>query len=393
MAYNPDPRAPMFTSLHYCSRCGMPSTEPKADFDELGVCVACRASEQKMRIDWRAREVRLREILESFRGKSTSGYDCIVPISGGKDSAYQLHLITNVYKLKPLACTFSHNWFSETGSRNLRWCLETFDVDHVMFTPSRGLVNRCAKRSLEMIGDACWHCHSGVGSYPVQVAVQYKIPLIVYGESAAEKSSHADYDNLLEYDEHYFTKISAQFYPEEFAADYLPLRDLSPFKLPPGEDLRRLGFYGIHLGNFIFWDGERQTELLRDHYGWCEDKVEGTYKCYKSVECRMPGVHDFTKFLKRGYGRGTDFTSQDIRAGLMTLEEGNVIARENDPEEPDILEYYLKSTGYSREEFYRIMDEQREKVGALTREEIQDALTDAARRKAERLARQAKNDA
>jgi len=285
---------------------------------------------------------------------------------------------------KGLACTFSHNWYSETGLENLQWCLETFDVDHVMFTPSRGLVNRCARRSLEMIGDSCWHCHAGVGAFPVQVAVRFNIPLVVYGESAAEASATADYENIVEYDEDYFTKVSAFYYPEEFACDYLPLRDLAPFQVPAKEEIKESGFYGLHLGNYIFWDGERQMEFLRDRYGWQEDTVEGTYKCYKSVECRMPGVHDFTKFLKRGYGRGTDHMSQDIRAGLITLEEGYELVRETDPVEPEILDYYLESTGYSRDEFFRVMDEQREKLGALTREEIEAALADAARRKSAR---------
>ncbi len=384
MAYNPDPRLPMFTGLRYCTRCGMPSTEPEAKYDELGVCVACRASEQKMHINWREKDKQLRAILDRFRGKDDSGYDCIVPISGGKDSAFQLYLMTEVYDMKPLACTFSHNWFSDTGLKNLQWCLETFDVDHVMFTPSRGLVNRCARRSLEMIGDSCWHCHAGVGSFPVQAAVRFKIPLMVYGESAAEASATADYENIVEYDQDYFTKVSAFYYPEEFACDYLPERDLAPFKVPSKEEIKESGFFGLHLGNYIFWDGERQMEFLRDRYGWQEDTVEGTYKCYKSVECRMPGVHDFTKFLKRGYGRGTDHMALDVRAGLMTLEEGYELVRETDSVEPEILNYYLESAGYTRDEFFAIMDGHREALGALTREEIQAALEDAARRKAAR---------
>lgn len=383
MAYIREPRKHMFSTLHYCTRCGKPSTEPNSDFDELGVCVICRSSEQKMHMSWKEREKQLVDILDRFRGKSEGGYDCLIPISGGKDSAFQLHLLTNVYGMKPLACTFSHNWYSETGNKNLQWCLETFNVDHIMFTPNRSLVNRCAKRSLEMIGDSCWHCHAGIGAFPVQIAVRHKIPLIIYGESAAENSSDADYDHLLKYDQHYFFKISAFYYPDEFACDYLPVRDLAPFQLPSDEEVAASGFYGIHLGNYVFWDEERQTEFLRDKYGWKEDTVEGTYKCYKSVECRMPGLHDFTKFLKRGYGRSTDHVANDVRNGLMTLEEGNELVRQYDPFEPEILEYYLKITGYSREEFYRIMDSQREKVGKLTREEIRDALEDAVRRKAE----------
>jgi len=380
MAYISDPKSHLFTSLRYCTRCGMPSTEPQAKYDEMGVCVSCISSEQKMHIDWQKKDQQLRAIFDRYRGKHPD-YDCIVPISGGKDSAYQLYLLTEVYGMKPLACTFSHNWYSETGRRNLDWCLETFDVDHVLFTPRRSVVNRCARRSLEMIGDSCWHCHSGIGAYPLQVAAQYGIQLLIWGESSAEQSAWADYENIIEFDRDYFTKVSAFYYPEEFACDYLSVRDLAPFKLPSHEEMTKKGIVGIHIGNYIFWDEERQTEFLRERYGWKEDTVEGTYKCYKSVECRMPGMHDYTKFLKRGYGRATDHAALDVRRGVMTLEEANELIRENDPVEPGITEYYLKITGYSREEFHKIMDAQREKVGMLTREEIKAAIEDAARRK------------
>src|SRR5262245_57712021 len=134
MAYNPKPSEPMFTSLHYCTRCGMPSTEPEADFDSLGICVTCTSLEQKMQIDWTKREENLRVILDRYRGKGP--YDCIVPISGGKDSAFQLHKLVKEYGLRVLTITFSHNWFSEVGQRNLNWCLETFGVDHIQYTPS-----------------------------------------------------------------------------------------------------------------------------------------------------------------------------------------------------------------------------------------------------------------
>ena len=378
MAYDPNPDKPMFTSLHYCLRCGMPSTERDASFDELGICRTCTSLEQKMYMDWTERERALRQLFDKYRGQGD--YDCIVPISGGKDSAFQLHLIVNVFKLKTLAVTFSHNWYSETGMKNLRWCLETFNVDHLMFTPSRSLVNRCARHSLEMIGDTCWHCHAGVGAFPWQTAVRYKIPLLIYGELAAEASPSATYEDQIPMDVDYFFEQSAGFRASEFVTGYLSERDLAPFKTPSYKEIEELGVIGIHLGNYIFWDGERQMEILRDRYGWQEDNVEGTYKCYKSVECRMPGMHDFTKFLKRGYGRATDHVAQDRRAGLMTASEGNRLIREFDPRMPEMLQEYLTISGYTEKEFYAIMDKHREKAGALTAQEMKDALDDFRRK-------------
>jgi N-acetyl sugar amidotransferase len=355
--------APMFKGMTYCVRCCMPESNEGIKFDEMGICQACQSAEQKIHIDWTERERELRALLEHHKSLGND-YDCIVPISGGKDSTFQLHVITRVYGMRPLAVTFSHSWFSETGKYNLRNAIEKFNVDHVMFTPNRELVNKLARESLFQIGDSCWHCHSGVGAFPLQVAVKYKIPLLIWGESIADMSGRAThYNPVLKFDRDYFTKVSAKIYPEGMVSDDITLRELAPFKLPSYEELEAVGVIGIHLGDYLFWDDERQMEFVRDVYHWREDKVEGTYKRYKSVECRMAGVHDYTKFLKRGFGRGTDHASIDVRAGLLTREEAFELAKRHDVERPDALDYYLKITGFSEEEFEAVLKEHRLNLG------------------------------
>ena len=367
---------PLFESMHYCTRCCMPESNEGIAFDEMGICQACQSQEQKIHIDWAEREVELRKLLDHHKSLGND-YDCIVPISGGKDSTFQLHVLTKVYGMKVLAVTFSHNWFSETGKYNLQNAIEKFEVDHVMFTPNRALINKLARKSLFMIGDSCWHCHSGVGAFPLQIAVKYRIPLLCWGESIADYSGRATHrDLVLKFDRDYFTKVSAKVYPEAMVGDGITERDVAPFKLPSVEDLEDVGVVVIHLGDYIFWDDERQMEFVRDVYGWREDKVEGTYKRYKSVECRMAGVHDYTKFLKRGFGRGTDHASGDVRAGLLTREEGFELARKHDTERPGALDYYLAITGFSEEEFEDVLAEHRHRLGVegLSDEAMQDVL-------------------
>jgi N-acetyl sugar amidotransferase len=361
--------SPPIRDLQYCLRCCMPETVEGIVFDEFGICQACQSSEQKMRIDWTLREKALRNILDKFRHKGGSGYDCIVPISGGKDSTFQLHVITQVYGLRPLAVTFSHNWYSKTGRQNLENALEKFNVDHIQFTPNRSLVNRLARQSLRHIGDSCWHCHAGVGAFPLQVAVRWNVPLLIWGESIAEASGRATHrEPGLKFDRDYFTSVSAKVYPEAMVGDTVAREELGPFELPSAEECERVGLTGIHLGDFIFWDDERQMEFVRDTYGWSGGKVEGTYKGYKSVECKMAGLHDYTKYLKRGFGRATDHASQDVRAGIITREEGFELAKQHDPVRPDALDYYLEITGLSEDEFYTVMAEHRhEKLPPLER--------------------------
>jgi N-acetyl sugar amidotransferase len=353
---------PLFNDLAYCTRCCLPSTAEGLDFDEMGICQPCRSSEQKIHIDWVDREKKLKNILEKNRGKSKSGYDVMVPISGGKDSIFQLYILSQVYKLRCLAVTFSANWLTETGKHNLRVSLESFNVDHIQFTPNHATINKLARESLYKIGDACWHCHAGVGAFPLKVAVMYEIPLLVWGESVSESDGRATYENPIHFDRDYFTKISAKFYAEEMVGKDISIEEVNPWILPSYDEIEKVGVKGIHLGDYIFWDDERQMEFVRDMFDWREDKIEGTYKRYKSVECKMAGLHDYTKFLKRGFGRTTDQASRDVRNGLLTREEAFDLIREHDPVKPDVLQLYLQKTGITEEEFFRVMREKREET-------------------------------
>jgi N-acetyl sugar amidotransferase len=330
-------------------------------FDEMGICTTCRASEEKMRIDWAAREKELRQLLEYHKGKAGANYDCIVPISGGKDSTFQLHILVKVYGMKPLAVTFNHNWYTKTGWENLQNALEKFNVDHLLFTPSRSVINKLARKSLVMIGDACWHCHMGVGAFPLQVAVRFRIPLLIWGESVSEADGRATYqEGVIRYDRDYFTRISARVEADTMVDSQISPRDVHPFRLPSVEEVERAGVVGIHLGDYLFWDEERQVEFVKKEYGWKDDRVEGTYKSYKSVECIMAGVHDYAKFVKRGFGRGTDHASADVRAGLLTREEAFELAKKADLERPEALDYYLQITGMTEQEFLETLQSKRE---------------------------------
>lgn len=343
--------------LTYCTRCCMPETQEGTSMDKAGICRACTSSEDKMRINWSARRHELSLILEEARARGAKApYDCLVPISGGKDSLFQLHVLTQEFGMRPLAATFSHNWFSTVGLYNLLNAIEQMDVDHVMFTPRRSLVNQLARASLSAIGDSCWHCHAGVGAFPLKVAVDYQIPLIIWGESIAETSGRSTYRAPgQEFDRDYFLRVSAKVAPSELAEEYSITDSLEAFEPPSQEKLDELDLVGIHLGDYIFWDDERQTEFVKRHYGWHETEMEGTYKRYKSAECTMPGVHDFTCYLKRGYGRATSQASIDVRAGMVRRDEAMESLVDLDRVEPAQLDVYLELANLTREEFFSIM--------------------------------------
>ena len=339
--------------IKYCIRCVMPETQEGQSFDQYGFCNVCRSSEDKMSIDWVERRTQLGQVLQEAKNRHKDDpYDCLIPISGGKDSTFQLHVLVKEFGMRPLAVTFSHNWFTPIGMYNLVNCLEVFDVDHVMFTPKRSLVNRSAKRSVVAIGDACWHCHAGVGAFPLKIALDYGINLIVWGESVAESSSRGTYSApIMKFDQDYFRKVSAKLSPSEFASEGLSLRELRAFETPNAKEYETANIIGIHLGDYLFWDEERQTEFITKEYGWKSDDVEGTYKGYKSAECIMPGVHDFACYLKRGYGRTSFHVSSDIRAGILSKDEISANFLISERSVPPTFKYFSEITGMSLDEF------------------------------------------
>jgi N-acetyl sugar amidotransferase len=331
----------------------MPETQEGQAFDEFGFCNVCRSSEEKMRVDWKSRREQLERILEKAKFENQNReYDCLVPISGGKDSTFQLHVLVKEFGMRPLAVTFSHNWFSAVGIYNLFNALEVFDVDHIMFTPKRGLVNRLAKKSLSKIGDSCWHCHAGVGAFPLRVARDYGIKLVIWGESVAESSSRGTYSApIIKFDQDYFQKVSAKLAPDEMSDSNIADYELKKFNSLTSDEYEESQIEGIHLGDYIFWDEERQTEFVIDNYGWMEDDVEGTYKGYKSTECVMPGVHDFACYLKRGYGRTTFHLSSDIRSGVLSRSDVNPEILKLERTVPAGLQYFTEITGIELNDF------------------------------------------
>jgi N-acetyl sugar amidotransferase len=352
----------LFEFFNYCNRCCMPETNEDMQFDEMGICLACQSAEQKIHIDWKKREKQLKKIFEKTKKDSKDNYDCVIGISGGKDSTFQLYVLTKVYGLNPLAVTFNHTWYNETGLSNLQNSLEKFNVDNLMFTPRKDTVKKLAKKSLTSIGDSCWHCHAGIGAFVLQTAIRYNVPLIVWGESASHASGKGStHETPVKYDRNYFIKQSAKVEAIKMKGDGITMKQMNPYVFPSEEECNKSGIKGIFLSDYIFWDDERQEEFVRDEYGWKEHPVEHTYKNYKSSGCDLNAVHDYSKFVKRGFGRATDQASQDVRAGLLTRDEAFKLIKKYDTKKPvEALKLYLEITGYSEKEFFTILENQRE---------------------------------
>jgi N-acetyl sugar amidotransferase len=353
------------TTLVRCTRCQLPETYETIEFDAEGVCNICRSAEHKTSVDWAERKQLLDQLIAKYRGRSD--YDCIVPFSGGKDSTFQLYYLVTEYKLKPLVVRFNHGFMRPVIARNNERTFKKLGVDVLEFTPNWHIVKRVMLESFRRKTDFCWHCHSGIYSYPLRIATKFNIPLVFWGEPHSEIAAYYDYLNdTIEYeDEKKFNMfrnlgISADdmhgmIHTPEHPVDR---RDLLPYTYPSLKELKAINYCSICLGSFIPWDYVKNTELIKRELGWESDELEGVptalnTSCEK-IECFMQGSRDYIKFLKRGYTRISQIAAFHLRNGRLTPEQAEAY-RALEGRRPPSLDHFLEYVGLSEAEFNEIV--------------------------------------
>lgn len=351
--------------LTRCVKCGLPQTYETIEFDAKGICNICRGHSFKTeRIDWSARKKMLDDIIEEYRGKYE--YDCIVPFSGGKDSTFTLLHLMKEYKIKPLVVQFNHGFMRETLLKNNERTFKKLGVDVLSFTPNWKVVKRLMLEALIRKGDFCWHCHTGIFSYPMHIAIKYGTPLVMWGEPSTEYTAYYDYadDEIENVDETRFNRfvnlgITAEDMANMIKDDFeLDPRDLAPYTYPKLRDLKKLRYRSVCLGSFIPWDVKENTKLIQGELGWQGEQVEGMppgeYP-YEKIECYMQGMRDYIKYLKRGYSRVTQMTALDLRNGRITKERADALIEEYEGRKPPSLEIFLEYLGMTELEFNTVV--------------------------------------
>jgi N-acetyl sugar amidotransferase len=352
--------------LRKCVKCGLPETYETIEFDAQGICNICRQNEfKKEQIDWTSRKAMLDTLIEEYRGKYD--YDCIVPFSGGKDSTFTLFHLVQEYKIKPLVVQFNHGFMRPNLLANNERTFRKLGVDVISFTPNWRVVKQLMREALIRKGDFCWHCHTGIFSYPMHLAIKFNTPLVLWGEPSSEYTSYYDYqdDVIEEVDETRFNRfvnlgITAEDMRGMIAGDgTFDTRDLLPYTYPALRELKRIGYRSVCLGSYIPWDPRRQSQLIMDELGWKGDEVEGMppdLYSYEKIECAMQGVRDYIKFLKRGYGRVTQMTALDIRNDRMTKAQADKLVATYEGAKPRSLEVFLELLDMTEDEFNGIVE-------------------------------------
>lgn len=347
------------SQIKRCAKCLLPETHETIVFDEEGICNICRQHEFKQgKIDWNVKKKELDELIAAYRGKYD--YDCIVPFSGGKDSTWTLYYLVKEYDLKPLVVRFDHGFLRPNLLENTTRTIRKLGVDLHVFTPNWKVVQKLMLQSFLEKGDFCWHCHTGIFSYPMWVAIRYQVPLVIWGEPSAEYTAYYSYDQPEEVDEKRFNRyVNLGINAEDMFVRLegnVEERDLKPFKYPPLKELRRINYRSVCLGSYIPWDVKRQYKIIHDELGWQGDRVENVppgYE-YEKIECYMQGVRDYIKYIKRGYTRPSHLAALDIRNHRMKPEEAMELITKYEGKRPPSLNLFLEYTGLTEEEFLEI---------------------------------------
>jgi len=354
--------------LRYCTRCVYPGVAATPlTFDEHGVCSGCRVAEQQRAIDWDERRQLLGDVFGA--GRQSGNYDVVIGVSGGKDSYFQTHVAVHELGVKPLLVTYHGNNYLPEGEHNLGRMREVFDCDHIVVRPSVDVLVKMNRIGFRLQGDMNWHAHCGIFTVPIQIAVRYRAPFILWGEHGfmdlGGMYSHSDFVEftakhrlehaLRGYDWDDFTDDGLERLQRAELKEGLAAEDLLWAQYPSDEEIDDVGLRGIYLSNYVPWDGHRNAELMRELYGWREAQqpFERTYRRMSNLDdMHENGIHDYLKFVKFGYGRGSDHACKDIRAGRITRGEGIELVRRYDDVKPRRdLERWLDYVGVSEEEF------------------------------------------
>lgn len=350
--------------LTYCKRCVMPDTKPDLHLDDEGICNACRSYERRTQVDWAARAKELPAVLERYRKRDGSNWDCIVPVSGGKDSTYQVVRMLQL-GLNPL-CVTSHTCdLSDLGRRNLE-NLRQLGVDHVEMSPNPLVRAKLNRVGLTQVGDISWPEHVGIFTIPVRAAVQFNVPLIVWGENSQNEyggpAAAADNNTLNRRWLEEFGGLLGLRVSDLVGMDGLEARHLIPYSYPSDEELARVGVTGLFLGYYLPWDGLSNALIAQSNGFISYDKVvEGSMVNYENLDNHQTGIHDYFKFLKFGFGRATDLACLHIRRGRLTRQDGLDAVRRLDGRFPweylgKSLQDILAPLEMSVDEFTRICD-------------------------------------
>lgn len=345
----------------FCKKCVYPLDAVNMH-SQNGFCSSCYSVENENKKFWSNQKKKFEKFFINKIKKTKNNYDCLIPVSGGKDSYYQTHLIVKKYKLKPLLVTYDgNNWLPE-GLYNRNRLKDLFDADHIVWSPSTEVLRKLNLLTFKKMGDMNWQNHVGINTAPIIMAAKFKIPFIFWGEVFYDISGMFEARHEAEFSKrlrHEFDCRGYEWFDFAKKKNSLKEKDFIWAKYPEDEEIISNNIRGIFIGNYFKWNGFKNYKLSKKKYNWIEAKkpFERTYRTYSNLDDRYEnGVHDLMKFVKFGYGRCTDHASKDIKNNMISRSEGIKLVKKYDHVISSDLEYWCKYVGINKKKFWQIAD-------------------------------------
>lgn len=347
------------TALRWCSSCILPDTRPNLVLSESGICNACETHRTKRTIDWAARESAFRDVVENAKARS-SGYDCLIPVSGGKDSTWQVVKCLE-YGLNPLTVTWRTPGRTEVGERNLA-NLVRLGVDHIDYQINPAVERRFMYEALRLYGSTALPMHLAIFNIPARIATRFDIPLIVWGENSAfEYGGTVEERTGFKLDAVWLRRhgVTHGTTAEDWLSKGFSRRELTPYFGPTPEQLEAAGVHAVFLGYYFEWDPEL-TRAVASKHGFIADARgarTGLYD-YADIDDDFISVHHWLKWYKFGFSRLFDNLSLEIRNARVTRDEAIEIVRRTGDDTP--IEDIRKLCAFleiAEEEFFDVCEQ------------------------------------
>ena len=349
-------------NVKFCKKCVVSNQRPRIVFDDEGVCSACRFAEKKKNvINWSKRENELTQLCNKHRSKDGS-YDVIVPGSGGKDSNYVAHMLKKKYDMHPLVVTWAPHIYTEIGRKNLTSFIDS-GFDNILITPNGSVHRKLTKAAFIEMGDPFQPFIFGQYSAPFRVAIQYEIPIVMYGEDGEVEyggsMEHADRASL-SYDDFIANRFSSVF-PESFEKHGITKEELNKYGLSK-EELKKIKNLNIEQHFFSYyhkWIPQENYYYSVENTGFEANPVrnEGTFSKYASLDDKLDGFHFYLAYIKFGHGRCLSDAAHEIRDGHISREEAIALIKKYDGEFPKkYYQEFLEYCDITEQEFNDVID-------------------------------------
>lgn len=343
--------------MKYCRRCILPDTRPNLVIEADGICNACRSHGTRPDIDWERRQSLFADVVSNAKSRSR-GYDCLIPVSGGKDSTWQVVKCLD-YGLNPLAVTWKTPARTPIGQRNLD-NLVRLGVDHIDYQVNPQVEKRFMLKAYERFGSTAVPMHLALFNIPLSIASRFEIPLIIWGENSAfEYGGGEDERKGFQLDEQWLWKFGVTHgtTAEDWIGDDFTRRELTPYFGPTDQELTERGVLAVFLGYYFPWDPEETVRVAKENGFESASSARTGYYTYADIDDDFISIHHYLKWHKFGFTRTFDNLSLEIRNGRITREQALAAIRELGPQTPvDDIEKVCAFMNISVARFHEIAE-------------------------------------